>query len=42
MIVPILLPFNLLKGGLNAVLTVVVYKAVSNLITPEKNQVKGR
>lgn len=42
MIVPVLIPFNLLKGGLNAVLTVVVYKAVSNLITPEKMQVKGR
>jgi len=42
MIVPVLIPFNLLKGLLNAVLTVVVYKAVSNLITPEKRQVKGR
>lgn len=42
MIIPILIPFNLLKGLLNAILTVVVYKAISNLITPEKHQVKGR
>ena len=42
MIVPVLIPFNLLKGLVNAVLTVVVYKAVSNMITPEKRQVKGR
>ena len=27
---------------LNSVLTLVVYKAVSNLITPKKKQVKGR
>ena len=42
MIVPILIPFNLIKGLLNAVLTIAIYKAVSNLITPEKQQVKGR
>lgn len=42
MIIPILIPFNLLKGFLNAILTIVVYKAISNLITPEKHQVKGR
>lgn len=42
MIVPILLPFNALKGALNAVLTLLVYKAISNLITPKKDQVKGR
>lgn len=42
MILPILLPFNLLKGALNSVLTLLTYKAVSNLITPKKNQVKGR
>lgn len=42
MIIPILIPFNLLKGLLNAILTIVVYKAISNLITPEKHQVKGR
>lgn len=39
---PALVPFNLVKTILNAVLTMVVYKAVSNLITPKKNQVKGR
>ncbi|OUO89680.1 ECF transporter S component [Gordonibacter sp. An230] len=42
MILPILTPFNLAKGVLNAVLTLVVYKSVSNLITPKKKQVKGR
>ena len=41
MIVPILIPFNLLKGILNSVLTLIVYKAISNLITPKKDQVKG-
>lgn len=41
MIVPILIPFNLLKGLLNSVLTLIVYKAISNLITPKKDQVKG-
>ncbi len=42
MIIPILIPFNLLKGGLNAVLTLIIYKAISNLITPKKEQTKGR
>ena len=41
MIVPILLPFNAIKAGLNAVFTLVVYKSISNLITPKKDQVKG-
>lgn len=42
MILPILTPFNLAKAGINAVLTLIVYKSVSNLITPKKKQVKGR
>lgn len=42
MILPALVPFNLVKTILNSVLTMVVYKAVSNLITPKKDQVKGR
>ena len=42
MILPALLPFNLVKTILNALLTLVVYKAVSNLITPKKDRVKGR
>lgn len=42
MIIPVLVPFNLLKGLLNSVLTLVVYKSVSNLVTPKKDQVKGR
>ena len=42
MLLPAILPFNLVKGIANAVLTLIVYKAVSNLITPKKAQVKGR
>lgn len=42
MILPILVPFNLVKAGINAVLTLIVYKSISNLITPKKKQVKGR
>lgn len=41
MIVPILIPFNILKGLLNAVLTLIVYKSISNIITPKKDQTKG-
>lgn len=41
MLLPAVLPFNLAKGVLNALLTLVVYKAISNLITPKKLQVKG-
>lgn len=42
LMLPAVLPFNLIKTVLNSVLTLVVYKAVSNLITPKKDQVKGR
>lgn len=42
LMLPAVLPFNLIKAALNSVLTVIVYKAVSNMITPKKNQVKGR
>lgn len=42
MIVPILIPFNLLKGIINSVLTLIIYKSISNLITPKKDQKKGR
>ncbi|MBR2790583.1 MAG: ECF transporter S component, partial [Eggerthellaceae bacterium] len=42
LILPVLLPFNALKAVLNAIITAVVYKAVSNLIKPVKEQVKGR
>lgn len=41
LLLPAVLPFNLLKGVINAVLTLIVYKAISNLITPKKSQVKG-
>ena len=41
-IIPILVPFNLLKGGINSILTIIIYKTVSNLITPVKDQVKGK
>ena len=42
LILPVLLPFNAMKAGLNAVLTLIIYKSISNLITPTKEQVKGR
>lgn len=42
LVVPVLLPFNIIKAIINSVLTVLVYKAISNLITPKKDQVKGR
>lgn len=42
LLLPAILPFNLVKGIVNAVLTLIVYKAISNLITPKKAQVKGR
>lgn len=42
MIIPILIPFNLVKGLINAVLTLIIYKSISNLITPKKDQVKGK
>lgn len=42
LMLPAVIPFNLAKGALNAVLTVIVYKAVSNLIAPEKAPAKGR
>ena len=41
MLLPAILPFNLVKGIVNAILTLIVYKAVSNLITPKKSQVEG-
>lgn len=42
LLIPAIIPFNLVKTILNSVLTLVIYKAVSNLITPKKKQVKGR
>lgn len=42
LMVPAVIPFNLVKTLLNSVLTIAVYKAISNLITPKKDQVKGR
>lgn len=42
LIVPAVIPFNLLKTVLNSVLTLLVYKAVSNLVTPEKDRVRGK
>ncbi len=42
LILPAVVPFNLIKTVLNSLLTLIVYKAISNLITPKKNQVKGR
>lgn len=42
LLIPAILPFNLIKHVLNAVITLAVYKSISNLITPKKKQVKGR
>ena len=42
LMIPAVLPLTLSKTVLNAVLKLAVYKAVSNLITPKKDQVKGR
>ena len=42
MIVPVLVPFNIVKALINSVLTLIVYKSISNLITPKKMQVRGR
>ena len=42
LIVPAILPFNIIKGIVIALLTGIVYKSISNLITPAKDQVKGR
>ena len=42
LVVPAIIPFNIIKGIVVSVLTAVVYKSISNLITPEKLQVKGR
>ena len=42
LIVPAIIPFNVIKGLVVSLLTAIVYKSISNLITPEKLQVKGR
>lgn len=42
LIIPVLIPFNLLKDLLNSVITLIVYKSISNIITPKKDQKKGR
>jgi len=42
LIVPAILPFNIIKGVVVSILTALVYKSISNLITPAKDQVKGR
>ena len=42
LMLPAVLPFNFIKALLNSALTILVYKAISNMITPKKDQVKGR
>lgn len=39
MIVPIIIPFNLLKGGINSVITFLVYKPISRIFGAKKNKV---
>lgn len=42
LVIPAILPFNAIKGIVIAIITGAVYKAISNLITAEKDQIKGR
>ncbi len=42
LVMPAIVPFNVIKGVAVSLLTALVYKSISNLITPEKDQVKGR
>ena len=42
LMLPAVIPFNIMKAGINSLLALAVYKTVSNLITPKKDQVKGR
>ena len=48
MLVPVFLPFNLVKGGINAGLTLLIYKPVVNtlrkakLVEPSKSEAKGK
>lgn len=36
MILPVIVPFNLMKGGINAALTLLVYKPISNIVRPKR------
>ncbi|MBN2839659.1 MAG: ECF transporter S component [Coriobacteriia bacterium] len=38
LILPVLLPFNVIKAILNSVITLLVYKSVSRMIKPERKQ----
>lgn len=42
MIVPALMPFNIVKAVLNSILTLVVYKTISRLIKPADGATEGR
>ena len=42
LIVPLLLPFNVAKAVVNSVLAFVLYKSVSNMVRPVKEQVSGK
>lgn len=41
LVLPAILPFNIIKGILVSVLTMLVYKTISNFITPLKQQKQG-
>lgn len=41
LVVPAILPFNVIKGVLVSTLTLLVYKSISNLITPTKKQARA-
>ncbi|MBQ8917366.1 MAG: ECF transporter S component [Oscillospiraceae bacterium] len=38
MLVPIIIPFNLLKSGINSIITFFVYKSISRLVTGEEKE----
>lgn len=42
LILPAILPFNILKGVAVSVIVALCYKSISNFITPSKDQVKGK
>ncbi len=42
LLLPAVVPFNILKAVANSAGALLVYKSVSNMLTPKKRQVKGR
>ena len=42
MLVPVIIPFNLIKAGINALVTFVVYKSVSRFTDADFNRKKSQ